>query len=117
MNMVIYYAVILDPRYKFDILNWWKVNSYRFSILSKIARDILAVPVSTVASESAFSTGGRVLDAFKSLLSPKIVQALICAQDWLRMDSKPNVEEDLYEIETIEREILNLGIDSTIVDI
>ncbi|KAL0423628.1 UNVERIFIED_CONTAM: putative AC transposase [Sesamum radiatum] len=103
---------------EFDILNWWKVNSHRFPILSKIARDILAVPVSTVASESAFSTGGRVLDAFRSSLSPKIVQALICAQDWLRMDSKPiNVEEDLSEIETIEREILNLGIDSTIVDI
>ncbi|KAL0420907.1 UNVERIFIED_CONTAM: putative AC transposase [Sesamum latifolium] len=84
----------------------------------EIARDILAVSVSTIASESAFSIGGRVLDAFRSSLSPKIVQALICAQDWLRMDSKPiNIEEDLYEIETIEREILNLGIDSTIVDI
>ncbi|KAL0401880.1 UNVERIFIED_CONTAM: Zinc finger BED domain-containing protein RICESLEEPER 2 [Sesamum latifolium] len=105
-------------RKEFDILNWWKVNSYRFPILSKIARDILAVPVSTVASESAFSISGCVLDAFRSSLSPKIVQALICAQDWLCMDSKPiNVEEDLYEIETIEREILNLGIDSTIVDI
>ncbi|KAL0376138.1 UNVERIFIED_CONTAM: putative AC transposase [Sesamum calycinum] len=64
----------------------------RFPILSKIARDILAVPVSTVASESAFSTGGRVLDAFRSSLSPKIVQALICAQDWLQeFDwNKPN---------------------------
>ncbi|KAL0386971.1 UNVERIFIED_CONTAM: Zinc finger BED domain-containing protein RICESLEEPER 2 [Sesamum radiatum] len=90
---------------EFDILNWWKVNSHRFSILSKIARDILAVPVSTVASESAFSTGGRVLDTFRSSLSPKIVQALICAHDWLRMNSKPiNVEEDLSEIKTIERE-------------
>ncbi|KAL0437833.1 UNVERIFIED_CONTAM: Zinc finger BED domain-containing protein RICESLEEPER 1 [Sesamum radiatum] len=48
-------------RKEFDILNWWKVNSHRFSILSKIARDILAVPISTVASEFAFSTGGRFL--------------------------------------------------------
>ncbi|XP_073138750.1 kunitz trypsin inhibitor 5-like [Henckelia pumila] len=46
-----------------------------------MARDILAVPVSTVASEAAFSTGGHVLYAFRSSLSAKIVQSLICAQD------------------------------------
>ncbi|XP_025684611.1 zinc finger BED domain-containing protein RICESLEEPER 1-like [Arachis hypogaea] len=34
----------------FDILNWWKVNSSKYPILSQIARDILAMPVSTVAS-------------------------------------------------------------------
>ncbi|KAK4394389.1 putative AC transposase [Sesamum angolense] len=94
-------------RDKFDILNWWKVNTQRFPILSKMARDVLAVPVSTVASESAFSTGGRVLDAFRSSLSPKIVQALICTQDWLRKDSKPiSIEEDLSdlsELEVVER--------------
>ncbi|KAL0444432.1 UNVERIFIED_CONTAM: Gamma aminobutyrate transaminase 3, chloroplastic [Sesamum latifolium] len=39
------------------------------------------IPVSTIALEAAFSTGGRVLDAFRSSLSPKIVQAIICAQD------------------------------------
>ncbi|KAF7124301.1 hypothetical protein RHSIM_Rhsim12G0168900 [Rhododendron simsii] len=46
----------------FDILIWWKVNSSKYVILSKVARDVLAIPVSTVASESAFSTGGRVID-------------------------------------------------------
>ena len=45
-----------------DILQWWKLNSTKYPILSHMARDILAIPVSTVASESAFSTGGRVLD-------------------------------------------------------
>ncbi|XP_073153537.1 zinc finger BED domain-containing protein DAYSLEEPER-like [Henckelia pumila] len=58
---------IEDDDEKFDILLWWKVNSLRFPILSKVARDVLAVPVSTVASESTFSTGGRVLDAFRKL--------------------------------------------------
>ncbi|KAL2252491.1 UNVERIFIED_CONTAM: putative AC transposase [Sesamum indicum] len=91
-------------RDKFDILNWWRVNTQRFPILSKMARDVLAVPVSTVASESAFITGGRVLDTFRSSLSPKIVQALICTQDWIRKDFKPiSIEEDLRELEVVEK--------------
>ena len=59
---------------KFEILGWWKANSNRYQVLSKLARDVLAVPVSTVASESAFSTGGHILDPFQSSLSPLMVQ-------------------------------------------
>ncbi|KAF0905092.1 hypothetical protein E2562_000895 [Oryza meyeriana var. granulata] len=40
----------------FDILEWWKDNANRFPVLSRMARDLLAIPISTVASESAFST-------------------------------------------------------------
>ena len=39
--------------------------------------------VSTVASESAFSAGGRVVDPFRSRLDPEMVQALICMKDWV----------------------------------
>ncbi|CAI0546435.1 unnamed protein product, partial [Linum tenue] len=35
-------------------------------------------------SESAFSTGGRVLDSFRTSLSPEVVEALICCEDWIR---------------------------------
>lgn len=87
----------------FDILAWWKVNSVRFPFLSLMARDVLAIPVSTVASESAFSTGGRVLDPFRSSLSPKIVEALICTQDWLRgSNHRISIEEKLKEIENLD---------------
>jgi hypothetical protein len=72
------------PNVNFDILNWWKVNSSKFSVLAKIARIVLAIPITIVASESAFSTGGRVLDPFRSSLGPKTVEALVCAQNWLR---------------------------------
>ncbi|KAG5540906.1 hypothetical protein RHGRI_020970 [Rhododendron griersonianum] len=67
----------------FDILVWWKNNSNKYPILSKIARDVLAMPVSTVASESAFSTGGRILDPFRSSLSLSMVETLVCTQNWL----------------------------------
>ncbi|GKC40626.1 zinc finger BED domain-containing protein RICESLEEPER 2-like protein, partial [Tanacetum coccineum] len=50
---------------KFDVLGWWKQNSEKFPILSQVARHVLAMPVSTVSSESAFSTGGRVIDKFR----------------------------------------------------
>jgi hypothetical protein len=52
--------------------------------LRKIARDIFAIPVTTVASESAFSTGGRVLSEHRSRLTSKMLEALMCSQDWLR---------------------------------
>ena len=68
----------------FNILAWWKYNINKYSILSRLARDVLAVLVSTVASESAFSIGGRILDPFRSSLAPEMVQSLICTQNWLQ---------------------------------
>jgi len=49
---------------KLDILGWWKINASKYKILSKVAQHVLAIPISTVASESAFSTGGHILDQF-----------------------------------------------------
>ena len=48
----------------FDILTWWKMNETQFPSLSKLAKIVLMAPASSVASESAFSTGGRVLDNY-----------------------------------------------------
>ncbi|CAL1369113.1 unnamed protein product [Linum trigynum] len=73
-----------EDEYKFDILGWWSRSGMKYPTISEMARDILAVPISTVASESAFSTGGRVLDSFRTSLSPEVVEALICCEDWIR---------------------------------
>jgi hypothetical protein len=43
---------------KFDILGWWKINSTRFLVLSHLACDVLAIPIRTVASESALALVG-----------------------------------------------------------
>ncbi|KAG6631959.1 hypothetical protein CIPAW_13G125100 [Carya illinoinensis] len=95
-----------DEGDNFDLLNWWKVNSVRYRILSKVARDVLAIPVSTVASESTFSTAGRVLDPFRSSLNPMMVEALICAQNWLRSSSTPiSLRTLMDEVEEFEKQI------------
>ena len=49
-----------------------------------MAAEILAIPLTTVASESAFSAGGRVIDPHRSSLVTKIVDMLICGADWYR---------------------------------
>ena len=92
----------------FDILCSWKTNSTRFPIVSQLARDILAILVSTVASKSAFSTGGRILDPFCSSLSPNMVEALICTENWLRSSSQIHLRDQMDEIEQIESGIIPL---------
>ena len=51
----------LEKLGSYDILDWWKLNASKYPILSKMARDVLAIHISTVAFESAFSTSGRIL--------------------------------------------------------
>ncbi|CAL8100003.1 unnamed protein product [Prunus armeniaca] len=80
---------------EFKLLDWWKKNATKFPILSKVAKDVFAVQALTVASECAFSMGKRVVYPFRSTLTPKIVDALICCSDWLR------VEEFIYYKELI----------------
>ena len=66
----------------------------------------MAILVSTVASELAFSTGGRVLDPFRSSLAPVTVEAFICAQNWLKNPSKPiNLREAMNEVESLKQDV------------
>ncbi len=71
---------------EFDILNFWKAD-LKYPTLRKIAKDILAIPVSTVASESAFSMSGRVVSPHRSSLHVDSVEALMCLQNWIRGDA------------------------------
>ncbi|KAF7801936.1 zinc finger BED domain-containing protein DAYSLEEPER-like [Senna tora] len=65
----------------------WKLHkkaSGQFPILASMARDILAIPISTVASESTFSIEKKLISPWRSSLKPNIIQALICLEDWTR---------------------------------
>jgi hypothetical protein len=83
-----YLTECLTPRnFDFDILNWWKLNAIKFPTLSKMARDILTIPMSTVSNDtSVFSAGTEscTLDDYRSSLHPKTLEALVCAKDWLQ---------------------------------
>ena len=76
----------VDRNAKLDILAFWKGNEFRYPELGPMARDILSIPISTVASKSTFSVGGQVIDQFRSALKPDVVEALVCTRDWLYAD-------------------------------
>ncbi|KAG7558780.1 Zinc finger BED-type [Arabidopsis thaliana x Arabidopsis arenosa] len=91
----------------YDVLSWWRRNCSKFIVLSEFARDVLAIQASSVASESAFSTSGRVLDPYRSSLTPYMVEVLLCTQQWLKCtykkeDAVANLAQMLQEFEFFE---------------
>lgn len=75
-----------------------------------IAHDIYAILVSTIPSESAFDIGVRVLSPQRSCLKLEMLEALICTQNELYVDSANDNDDndalrDLYSFRHIKRRI------------
>ena len=92
----------------FDILLWWKDHKLTYPILSILARDIMAVPVSTVSSESCFSLTGRILEDRRRRLKPEHVEMLTCIKDW---DQGSRREQHAVEDTDLEESFQNLYLD------
>ncbi|XP_047328651.1 zinc finger BED domain-containing protein DAYSLEEPER-like [Impatiens glandulifera] len=74
----------LLPRvHEFDVLGWWNINKMKYPTLSRMARDILTIPVCSVHKDLVYSRVGRVMDSNQSSLRPETLEALVCAKDWL----------------------------------
>ncbi|CAN1167579.1 Putative AC transposase [Linum perenne] len=87
-----YLAEEIIPRAPdFDILLWWKLNGAKYPTLQRIARDFLAIPITSVASESAFSSCARLLDSHRSKLHYKTVEAMLCARSWVKDETSRGI--------------------------
>ncbi|XP_073131615.1 zinc finger BED domain-containing protein RICESLEEPER 3-like [Henckelia pumila] len=82
----------------FEILEWWKTNGIKFPTLMRMTRDLLAIPISTVASESAFSRGGILVGLHRSRLHPKTLEALMCIQSWLLNEKQAKSSQETEHI-------------------
>ncbi|KAI5354850.1 hypothetical protein L3X38_007745 [Prunus dulcis] len=68
----------VDRKINLNVLDFWKANQFRYLELSILARDILSISISTVASGASFSVGGRVFNQYHNALKPENVETLIC---------------------------------------
>ncbi|XP_065624330.1 uncharacterized protein LOC112032979 isoform X2 [Quercus suber] len=84
----------LQPNEEFDILGWWHTKSQDSPTLWTMARDILAIPMSTSTSNSAFCIETMTLDPIFNDLDPDVIEALFCGKDWLDNPIRITSNED-----------------------
>ncbi|CAN1752393.1 Zinc finger BED domain-containing protein RICESLEEPER 3 [Linum perenne] len=84
-----------------DVLEWWKEYEFRYPRLSRMARDILAIPITSVASESSFILGGRVLSKWRTCILSDTLEALMTTRNWLygyKIEDEENAEDKGEEV-------------------
>ena len=84
-----------------QVLLWWKANANKYPRLSRMARDVLAVPPSGCSVEREFSISGRIATWQRNRLSPERISdsmiykgALRMAGKWAQMPEMPETEMD-----------------------
>ena len=66
-----------------DTLEWWKLHGIQFKSLSTIAKDYLAIPVTSVPCEQAFSVAQHTISKIRNRLKPETARASLCLKSWL----------------------------------
>lgn len=95
---------------EFDVLKWWSRRTMSFPTLSLIAKDILAVPASTVSVDQAFSTEGYALDERQSMLYTWNMENQRLLSDWTRAERR--IQENNYD-EAEDSDTISVGSDDT----
>lgn len=73
---------VVENHSNFQVLEYWKLNAYRFPHLSRMARDYLAVPGTSTPSERAFSGGRQLITDFRCSLSAETIAACMLLKNW-----------------------------------
>ena len=77
-------------------MKWWKSHEFTFPVLSKMARDLLTLSVSTVSLQYIFSIVANIIGDKRTTLTTEMLETLICLKDW---------EDGCIRLQTLEDEL------------
>jgi hypothetical protein len=66
-------------------LGYWQLNSTQYPHLAKLSQATLAIPVTSVPSESSFSDVGRVMDDFRCSMKTYTLMEQVCLKSWMKL--------------------------------
>jgi len=61
-----------------DILRYWAAKQYEYPVVACSARDHLAIPATSAASERVFSTGSDIIVKKRNRLATESLRYLLC---------------------------------------
>jgi hAT family C-terminal dimerisation region len=78
-----YLASPVDPSVR-DALMWWYNHRFEYPRLSRMARDYLSIPPTSVNVERVFSRGRILLSYLRNRMSAETTRSLMCLNSWLK---------------------------------
>jgi hAT family C-terminal dimerisation region len=86
MNELVSYCLGSMEPDGINILSYWKRNETAYPTLVMLTHDIFVVLVSTVPSESCFSSANMILTNKRSRLGAKTFERLVFLKDWFDVE-------------------------------
>ncbi|GJF00443.1 hypothetical protein PsYK624_167310 [Phanerochaete sordida] len=74
------------------ILPWWREHAGAFPVISRMARDFLCIPATSVSVERLFSAGRHLCTDLRSSFRAQTVTEAMCVKQWIRaglLDPEP----------------------------
>ncbi|KAG7582289.1 hAT-like transposase RNase-H fold [Arabidopsis suecica] len=76
---------VMEWKKDFNALEWWREENSKYPILSRVARDILSIPISRGTSHRAYVADKRECPDFIVSMEAKLVNAMMCSESWPRL--------------------------------
>jgi hAT family C-terminal dimerisation region len=87
-----------------DPLVWWRKSGSMFPRLSKMTRDVLAVPATGAGVEREFSISGRVVSKLRGRLSAETISDIMFYKRWVARHGRYMLDENIEDERDDEQE-------------